>query len=428
MIKLVCIILIGGILMGQNVKYIEIKDIKVPVVYLKSDKLPKLDIQVLFRNAGKTASDKAGLSYILSRVLSSGTKKENETEFYEELELNAISFSSYSGYETLGFNISSLKEESKKAINALGAVLKNPRFSKENLNTIKTKIKSRILSKQNDFDYMASVGLNKMLFKDNNLAKPIIGDMKSLKSISLSDIEEFFKKYINISNAIVVISGDYSDKDIKLISKALNILKKGKRTKQKSFKVKNSEKTIKEYAKTDQAYINFGSSFDIEVNSEDYYKAKVAHFILGMGGFGSRMMEEIRVKHGLAYSAYSHITVEKSFSSFGGALQTKIENEEKAISLVKEIIDKFVSKGVSSKELNDAKKFILGSYPLKNETLSQRVDQIFSDFYKSKEENSYKKDLDRIKNLTLKDLNDFIKKHKEIMKLSFYVVTSKDKE
>ena len=45
-----------------------------------------------------------------------------------------------------------------------------------------------------------------------------------------------------------------------------------------------------------------------------------------------------------------------------------------------------------------------------------------------KEENSYKKDLDRIKNLTLKDLNDFIKKHKEIMKLSFYVVTSKDKE
>ncbi len=153
------------------------------------------------------------------------------------------------------------------------------------------------------------------------------------------------------------------------------------------------------------------------------YKAKVASFILGESGFGSRLMEEVRVKKGLAYSVYSRSSISKSHSSFTGYLQTKNSNLKEAEKLVKEVIVKFVKNGVTKDELEQAKKFILGSEPLRNETLSQRLSRVFFEYYNGYKLGHSKKVLDEIEKLQLGDLNDFIKKHNEITKLSFSVVT-----
>jgi predicted Zn-dependent peptidase len=395
------------------------------MIYLKNDRLPKVDIQIIFKNAGKNTSHKAGLSYIVSKILSSGTMKKDESEFYENLESRAIYFGVHSGYENITFSLSSLSEETSKGIKALKSVLNKPRLTKKNLSKIIKEIKGNILEKQNNFDYLASVGLNKIMFKGSNLAKPLIGDLKSIKNIKLNDIKTFIKSHITLNNITIIIAGDYNDKDIKGIKKALFTLNKGKKEKEKIFSIEDKNETIKQNASTKQAYINFGSSFNLKVNDSDYYKAKIAHFILGSGGFGSRLMNEIRVKKGLAYSAYSDIQIEKTFSDFRGSLQTKLENETEAIKIVKETILKFTQKGVSQKELNSARKFILGSYPLKNELLNQRISRMFSDFNNNKKENSYEENLKKIKQLSLRELNIFIKKHTEINNLSFYIITKK---
>ena len=411
--------------MSKNIDYLKIKDVKVPIIYLKSDRLPKADIQVIFKNAGKNTSHKAGLSYITSKIFSSGTKKKDESEFYEDLEARAIYFEAHSGYENIIFSLSSLSTELSSSIKALKSVLNNPRLTKNNLTKIMQEIKGSILEKQNNFDYLASVGFNKMMFKGSNMANPLIGDLKSIKDIKLSDIKGFIKSHITLSNATIVISGDYQEKDIKKLVIALSSLGKGKKEKEATFSIKDKSETIKENAKTDQAYINFGSSFDLKVNDEDYYKAKIAHFILGSGGFGSRLMNEIRVKKGLAYSVHSDVQIEKLFSNFRGSLQTKLENEDEAIKIVKQTILAFTQKGVSQKELSSSKKFILGSYPLKNELISQKISRIFNDFNNGKKENSYEDDLKKIKALSLRELNIFIKKHIEINNLSFYIITKK---
>jgi predicted Zn-dependent peptidase len=158
---------------------------------------------------------------------------------------------------------------------------------------------------------------------------------------------------------------------------------------------------------------------------EEYYKARVATFILGTGGFGSRLMEEIRVKRGLAYSAYSRAEVTKSHSHFSGYLQTKLESKDEAIKIVKDVIADFVKDGVTKDELEQAKKFILGSEPLRNETLSQRLSTAFQEYYNGFDLGHSKGELKLIEKLTLSDLNTFIKSHKEINQLSFSVVTKK---
>jgi predicted Zn-dependent peptidase len=134
-------------------------------------------------------------------------------------------------------------------------------------------------------------------------------------------------------------------------------------------------------------------------------------------------MEEIRVKRGLAYSAYARVHVSKSVSYFNGYLQTKIESQNEAKETVKEVIAEFVAKGVTAEELEQTKKFLLGSEPLRVETMSQRLQRTFMDYYKGFGLNHSKEELKKIKNLKLDDLNAFIKRHQEILELSFAIVT-----
>ena len=134
-------------------------------------------------------------------------------------------------------------------------------------------------------------------------------------------------------------------------------------------------------------------------------------------------MEEIRVKRGLAYSAYCRTDIARSHSNFFGYLQTKIKTQKESVDTVKEVIADFVKHGVTQAELDQAKRFLLGSEPLRVETLSQRLSRTFMEYYKGEGIGASERELKQIEALDLKTLNAFIKKHAEIGKLSFSIVT-----
>jgi len=278
-------------------------------------------------------------------------------------------------------------------------------------------------AKENDFDYIANKNLKKILFKNTPLQNPPLGTLQSVKNITLKDIKKFISSHIVLSRAIVAIGGDIQPNTNSKIKKILEILKIGKNEPLKYYDVTNKAQTVTEKKQTKQAYIYFGSPFYLKYNDKDTYKASVAMFILGSGGFGSRLMEEIRVKKGLAYSAYARVSLNKSASYFSGYLQTKLESQDDAIKTVKKVIDEFIKNGVTQDELQQTKKFILGSEPLRSETTNQRLNRAFMEYYKGFKPNHYKEVLKDIKNLTLKELNDFIQKHTEIEKLSFSIIT-----
>lgn len=135
-------------------------------------------------------------------------------------------------------------------------------------------------------------------------------------------------------------------------------------------------------------------------------------------------MEEIRVKKGYAYSAYAFNTFKKTHKLLSGYMQTKLENTEDAINTLKNIINDFVENGITEEELRDAKKFLLGSEPLRNETLAQRLLKKFNEIYLELPKDYYKKELDLIKNTSLDEVNSFIKKYKNIKNLSFSILTN----
>ena len=410
--------------MSATIKHINIKGTEVPIIFEEQKDLPILNLQLVFQNSGYIQDkDKSGLVNLSSSILNEGTKELGSSNFAQILDENAITIHSSNGFETFVIEVSSLKEQSKKAVNLLNNLLKSPNFTQSSLDKIKTIQTGYLKRKENDFDFIAQNQLKALLFKDTALENPSSGTIESISKIELKDIENFLAKTISLNNLIIVAGGNFTQKEIEtLIKPILENLKIGEKSEVKKidFKSQKSEKTLQR--DTEQAYIYFGSSFNIDSKDEENYKAKVASFILGGSGFGSRLMEEIRVKRGLAYSAYGNISINKTHTYFNGYLQTKNETAKEAQELVSKLVDEFVENGVTQEELTAAKNFLLGSEPLRNETLAQRLNKSFTLYYRGLDQDYSKKELEKIQNLKLEDLNNYIKSHKEINNLTFSIV------
>ncbi|MDN5063536.1 M16 family metallopeptidase [Aliarcobacter butzleri] len=410
--------------MSATIKHINIKGIEVPIIFEEQKDLPILNLQLVFQNSGYIQDkDKSGLVNLSSSILNEGTKELGSSNFAQILDENAITIHSSNGFETFVIEVSSLKEQSKKAVSLLNDLLKSPNFTQSSLDKIKTIQTGYLKRKENDFDFIAQNQLKALLFKDTALENPSSGTIESISKIELKDIENFLSKTISLNNLIIVAGGNFTQKEIEtLIKPILENLKIGEKSEVKKidFKSQKSEKTLQR--DTEQAYIYFGSSFNIDSKDEENYKAKVASFILGGSGFGSRLMEEIRVKRGLAYSAYGNISINKTHTYFSGYLQTKNETAKEAQELVSKLVDEFVENGVTQEELTAAKNFLLGSEPLRNETLAQRLNKSFTLYYRGLDQDYSKKELEKIQNLKFEDLNNYIKSHKEINNLTFSIV------
>lgn len=422
---LIILLIIQGVIMGAVLDSIEVKDVKIPLIYEKSDNLPIVSMQIVFQKSGSIEDGKLpGLAKFSANMLNQGTKDLGNVGFAKELEDKAIHFGVNTGVETLSLSLSSLKDEFDYGVSLVSKLLQNPNLTKEAYEKVKTNTLGALSNKENDYDYVANVNLKKILFKDTPLENPSLGTVQSIKNIKLDDVKNFLQKHLVLKRAIVVIGGKITlDEAKNEVKKILENLNTGENEPLSFYNASDKKEAHIEKKDTKQAYIYFGAPFYMKIDDSDVYKARVASYILGAGGFGSRLMEEIRVKRGLAYSAYAREIVNKSYSYFMGYLQTKLESQDEAIKVVKEVIENFVKNGATQKELDDAKKFLLGSEPLRNETLSQRVSRAFDEYYKGKPLGYHKKELELIEKLSLKDLNSFIKAHPEISELSFSIVT-----
>ena len=417
--------LLQGTLMSATLKNIEQNNTNIPVIFEKHKTLPIFNLQLVFKNSGYINDTKlAGLTNITAKILNEGTKTLGAVEFARKLENKAISIDTSSGFETFVIEVSCLKEEYKTALKYLNELLTDPNITNKTLKKLQKLQISKLKQKENDFDYIASSELKSLIYSKTPLANPRAGTIQSIKKITTDDIKSNLSSILNLENLIIVAGGEIKYSDIKTaikpILKKINSKKVATIEKIK-FNGKVETKTVKK--ETEQSYIYFASPFDIDANSKDNYKAKVASFILGGSGFGSRLMEEIRVKNGLAYSAYGHISNKKSHSYFTGYLQTKLDNTQKAKDMVVSIVEEFIKDGVTKEELDAAKNFLLGSEPLRTETFSQRLNRAFSLYYKNLPFDYPKTELNMINNLSLDDLNQFIKSHKEIKNLTFSIVT-----
>ena len=407
----------------NKVEYINIHNVQVPFIFEQNTHLPVGSIELVFMG-GSADSEIAGLASISARILNEGTKELGSVAFADKLESKAIDLYASAGLQTLRFDISYLKEFEDESLRLLAMLLSDPNLTQESLEKVRALSLSRLARDESDFDDVAEKNLNKILFKGTPLAIPLSGDKASVESIKLKDVEDFLARNLVLNRLIIVAGGDMQEEKIKAkLTHTLQSLPLGEAKQKLHFEVAKQVDSMVVQKSTEQAFIYFGAPFDVK-DKEKNYIAKVMSFILGGSGFGSRIMEEVRVKRGLAYSASLYISVGGAADYASGHLQTKLENKDEAINVVKEVVNNFIAKGATEEELSAAKAFLLGSEPLREEKLTSRLNTKFMNYFKGLPLDYHKKELEQISKLTLTELNAYITSHKEILQMSFSIVES----
>ena len=380
------------------------------MIIFEKDSLGRSIIEIVFLNRGSIFA-KEGVAFLLAHIFNTKGTLNKKERFFSQIEEKAIEFSANVNKEFFTLSLKFLNDKEKKALKYFKEIMLNPNITKESVEKSKKEIIAKIQNKKNDNDYIALTNLFKSIFKNTSLMYPVIGE--NVEHITLDDINNFYNSLFNAE--FFIINGG-KEIDLSIITKHFT----PKKEKTPFFKPKISN--YQEYKEVEQSYIHFASEFDVDYKNE-LHLAKIATFILGSGGFGSRMMEEIRVKRGYAYSAYATNSFRKTYKLLSGYLQTKLENSDEAIEIVKKLIEDIQKNGISLDELNEAKQFLIGSEPLRNETLTQRLLRKFNEKYLNLEENYYEKELQLIKKTKLDEVNEFLNKHKEINNIAFSIVT-----
>lgn len=411
----------GESMKGNNVDFVVVNDVKIPLIFEISNALPLGNISIVFYGGGKIYENKVGLSAFSTDILNRGSKKSGEIAFAEKLESHAISLNVSNGMQSITFDLSFLKEKQNIALELFDELLQSPNITRDAFNQSKIALKSEILANENNFDFIAGKNLKEIMFKGTPLGESL--DLQNIENISLSDIESFIKNALVLENAVILVGGDVNLSEIKThLVALLESLPKGKKVEKMRFSPNAIPQDIITKKPTKQAYIYFASPFDFESYEKDLHKVILMSFVMGGSGFGSRVMEEIRVKRGLAYSAYFSINVNNITSHTSGYLQTKLENKDEAIKVLKQVVSDFLRKGITQKELQSAKDYILGSRVLSNETLNQRLNKKFSNFNRNLALNYDEILATKIKNISLDEINSYIKSHREVALLSFSIV------
>ena len=193
--------------------------------------------------------------------------------------------------------------------------------------------------------------------------------MESVGRVDRGGLLEFYERYYRPNRAILAVVGDVSHEEIiGLLGKFLRSwARRDSPPEPPPAPAPGAAGFIRANKDLTQANILIGHD-GVPRGHPDYYAIQVMNYILGGGGFSSRLMDSIRNERGLAYSVYSVFDVDKYAGSFQLAMQTKNESAGEAIGVAMEEMRKIREQGVTQEELQAAKDYLTGSFPLRLDT------------------------------------------------------------
>lgn len=323
-------------------------------------------------NAGsmQEPAEKAGLSNLVSGLLTAGTAERSAHEIEEAIEFVGGDVSASGGRDYSTVRLSVLKKDVDLGFDLLSDIIMNPVFPDNEINKKKERIKGGLKASEDDPSFVASREFRKALFGAHPYGRLVTGTAETLDNITRDDIVRFHRKFFVPDNAVMAVAGDLTFEEV------LGLLDRYFAGWEKSRGLRLSEeralpsadrKTITVNRDLTQATIILGHG-GVARDDPDYYALSVMNYILGSGGFASRLMQNIREEKGLVYDIYSFFSANRYGGGFQVSLQTKNESAGEAIGEVLKEIRRIRSEPVDQVELSDAKSFLIGSFPMRIET------------------------------------------------------------
>jgi len=351
------------------------------VLFVETHDLPMLDVSVDFpAGASRDTREKSGAASLTLRLMGLGVQGMMEEQISERFADVGAQPSGRFDADRAGFSLRTLSSaaERDQALDLMARILQQPTFPQAILEREKARVLAGLREADTKPETIADREFRRIIYGSHPYGLRGSGEIETVEKLTLADLEEFYRRYYVSDAAIVSIIGDVTRDQARTIAEQLT----GKLQKSRKpipalppVPALAAGQTVRIAHPATQAHIVIGQP-GIRRKDPDYFPLWLGNYVLGGGGFSSRLSEEIRQKRGFAYSTYSYFNPLGQAGPFQIGLQTKKEQSEEALKVANDILATFVSGGPTQQELDNAKQNVIGGFPLRIDSNRKILDYL----------------------------------------------------
>jgi zinc protease len=350
------------------------------ILFVEDHDIPMLDVAVSVpAGSGFDIAEKSGVAALTHHLLDLGAEGWSEDDIARGMADIGAQLGGSFDQDRASITLRTLSHplERDKALEIMSRVLQRPLFPEAVLVREKARILAALREAETKPESIADKAFQKAVYGVHPYSLVATGEIATVEKITPQDLRDFYQSHYRASAAVVAIMGDISRAEAEAIAAKLTTqLADGGAPialDKVNTKIASSEQRITHPAS--QSHILIGAP-GMSRSDPDYFPLYVGNYILGGGGFVSRLMSEVREKRGLAYSVYSYFMPLKQTGALQIGLQTKKEQADDALKLVRSTLAEFITQGPSEQELLAAKQNIIGGFPLRIDSNRKILDYL----------------------------------------------------
>ena len=385
--------------------------------------IPFTALEIRFKGgASLDPEGKRGAINLMVGLLEEGAADKDAREFAAAAEGLAASFGFNLGDDSVSVSAQFLSENRDEAMALLRMALQEPRFDEDAIERVKAQVVSAIQSEATDPDKISGHTFDRLAFGDHPYATSINGTLETVTALSRDDLFAAKDAVMARDRMYVGVVGDISPEELgKLLDDLLGGLPAvGAKMPEKAPFLLKGGVTVVPFD-TPQSVVTFGQE-GIERHDPDFFAAYIMNTILGGSGRQSRLMEEVREKRGLTYGVYTYLLPKDYAALYMGQVASANDRVAQAVQVIKDEWVKMAENGVTAEELEGAKTYLTGAYPLRfdgngpiaNILVGMQMDDLPIDYIATRN--------DRINAVTLEDIARVAKRLVRPDDLHFIVV------
>jgi zinc protease len=337
------------------------------VLFVAAPELPMVDVQITFDAGAARDGDKSGVALLTNGMLPEGAGKWNANDIAERIDSIGAEMGNSSKRDMSIFTLRSLTESKllEKASSTLATILADPTFPKDAFERERRRLLIALEQKKQSPRALTSEAFFENVYLKHPYASQPEGTIDSINALTISDLKKFYQQYFVGKNAVIAIVGALDKAGAqKLAEKLISQLPAGQHAPRlpQVDKLTDAKKVRIDFPSS-QSHLLLGQP-GVKRGDPDYFPLYVGNHVLGGGGLVSIISDEIREKRGLAYSSYSYFIPMRSRGPFLMGLQTRNDQVDEALDVLKETLTDFVNNGPTEEQLVAAQKNLTGGFAL----------------------------------------------------------------
>ena len=326
-------------------------------------------VSVRFAFKGGTTQDpqgKEGLANLMTGLFDEGAGDLDAAAFQARLDDVGAEMSFSATRDAIYGQMRTLAEEREEAFELLRMALNEPRFDEEPVNRIRAQILTGIQQDLRDPQSLGQQEFSRALYGDHPYARRSEGTPESLAAMTADDLHAQHEKLFARSNLHVAVVGAIDAETLNSeLDRIFGDLPADAGLADVPYAAPKLDQRVIYPYDLPQSTIQLVYP-GIDRDDPEFFPAFLMNHILGGGDFSSRLFFEVREKRGLAYGVGSGLhNGDYSDSLFIGT-STRADRTQEALTVIQDAIRDIVENGVTEKELADAKKYLIGAYPINN--------------------------------------------------------------